>query len=60
MDKDRAEGVAKQVKGTVKETAGKMTDDHKTEAEGKAEKTAGKVQGEAGKAKDTVRDAAKR
>jgi uncharacterized protein YjbJ (UPF0337 family) len=60
MDKDRVEGVAHQAKGAVKEAAGKLTGDKKTQAEGTAEKTAGKVQNTAGGAKDAVRDAADR
>ena len=59
MDKDRIEGAAKQAKGSIKETFGKVTGDTKTEAEGKAEKTEGKVQNTIGGAKDSVRDALK-
>ncbi len=59
MDKDRIEGVAQQVKGSIKEAIGKVTGDTQTEAEGKAEKAAGKVQNTVGGAKDTVRDALK-
>jgi uncharacterized protein YjbJ (UPF0337 family) len=59
MDKDRIEGVAKQVKGSIKEAIGKVTGDTKTEAEGKAEKVAGKVQNAVGGAKDSLRDAVK-
>jgi uncharacterized protein YjbJ (UPF0337 family) len=59
MDKDRVEGVAHQVKGAVKEAAGKLTGDAKLEAEGKAEKAAGKVQNAVGGVKDTLRDATK-
>ena len=44
MDKDRIKGTAHQVKGAVKEAAGKVTGNSKTEAEGKTEKVAGKVQ----------------
>jgi uncharacterized protein YjbJ (UPF0337 family) len=39
----------------VKEAAGKVSGDSKTEAEGKAEKAAGKVQNAAGGLKDAVR-----
>jgi len=55
MDKDRIKGTGHQVKGSVKEAAGKMTGDRKTEAEGKAEKVAGKVQNAAGGVKDSLR-----
>ena len=60
MDKDRVEGSAKQVKGAVKETIGKVVGDAKLEAEGKADKTEGKVQNAVGGLKDAVRDAAKK
>jgi uncharacterized protein YjbJ (UPF0337 family) len=56
MDKDRVEGVAHQAKGSVKEAAGKMTGDKKTEAEGKTEKAAGKVQNTVGGVKDSLKD----
>lgn len=59
MDPDRVKGAAHQVKGAVKEAAGKMTGDTRTEAEGAAEKNAGKVQNAVGGIKDTVRDALK-
>ncbi len=60
MDKDRVEGSAHQVKGTVKEAVGKVTGDKKTQAEGTAEKAAGKVQNAVGGAKDAARDALNR
>lgn len=56
VDEDRAAGIGHQIKGTLKEVAGKVTGDTKTEAEGTAEKTAGKVQNTVGGAKDSVRD----
>lgn len=59
MDKDRIEGIAKQVTGSIKETIGKITGDAKSEAAGKAEKVEGKVQNSVGGAKDTVRDVLK-
>jgi uncharacterized protein YjbJ (UPF0337 family) len=60
MDKDRIDGAARQVKGTIKEAIGKVTGDTKTQAEGVAEKTAGRVQSSVGGAKDAARDALKR
>jgi uncharacterized protein YjbJ (UPF0337 family) len=56
MDKDRVKGIGKQMKGTVKEGAGKVTGDTRTEAEGKADKAAGKVQNAVGGAKDAARE----
>ena len=55
MDKDRLKGTAHQVKGAVKEKAGKATGDKKVEGEGKGEKLAGKVQNTLGGIKDSVR-----
>jgi CsbD-like. len=60
MDKNRIEGAAKQVKGSIKEAIGKVTGDRATQAEGIAEKTAGKVQADVGKAADTVKDKLKK
>ncbi len=60
MDKDRIEGAAKQVKGTIKEAVGKVTGDSKTQAEGVAEKAAGKLQNSIGGAKDEARDSLKK
>ena len=59
MDKDRIDGAGKQVKGAIKDAAGKVTGDVGLQAEGKVEKAAGKVQGEVGKAKDDARGAIK-
>lgn len=56
MDKDRVEGAAKEIKGSVKEGLGKMTGDTKTEAEGKADKAEGKVQNTIGGIKDKARE----
>ena len=57
MDKDRVSGAAKQVTGSVKEAAGKLTGDSKMQSEGKADKVVGKVQNSIGGAKDAVREA---
>lgn len=56
MDKNRIEGVTKQVKGSVKEAIGKLTGDKKTQLEGAAEKQLGKAQAKAGEVADKVRD----
>jgi uncharacterized protein YjbJ (UPF0337 family) len=60
MDSDRIKGAAHQAKGAVKEAAGKVTGDTKTQAEGAAEKAAGKVQNAVGGMKDSARDALKK
>jgi uncharacterized protein YjbJ (UPF0337 family) len=54
--RDKAEGKLHEVKGKVKEVAGKLTDNPKLEAEGSGEKLAGKVQGKIGKIKDVLDD----
>jgi len=58
MDKDRIEGTAKQVKGAIKEGAGKLTGDAKLKTEGRADQVEGKVQNAVGGAKDKLRDIA--
>ncbi len=56
MDKDRIKGSAEQTKGKVKEWAGKVTGNSKTESEGKADQVKGKVQNTVGGIKDSLRD----
>ena len=53
-DEDRVEGSAKQMKGNLKEGAGKVLGDSKLQAEGKADKTEGKVQNAIGGLKDAL------
>ena len=55
MDKDRIKGSAKQVKGTIKESAGKILGDAKLKNEGTADKATGKLQNAVGGLKDTLR-----
>ena len=55
IDKDRIKGSAEQAKGKVKEWAGKVTGDKKTEAEGKGEQVKGKVRNAIGGLKDAAR-----
>ena len=59
MDKDRIAGVAKEVKGSVKEAVGKVVGDAKLQSDGKAERAAGKIQNAVGGMKDTVREIVK-
>lgn len=59
MDKDRGAGIGHQVKGAVKEAAGKITGDGKLQAEGTVERAGGKAQEAVGKGKDAVRDGLK-
>lgn len=60
MDKDRIKGALHQAKGSLKEAAGKMTGDKKTQAEGAVEKESGKVRSAIGGIKDAVREQVKR
>jgi uncharacterized protein YjbJ (UPF0337 family) len=57
VNKDQVAGLAKQVKGSVKQAAGKATGNRQTQAEGAADKVAGKVQKAYGDVKDKVRKA---
>ncbi|MER8602746.1 CsbD family protein [Mesorhizobium sp. M1156] len=57
VNKDQVAGVAKQAKGSVKQTAGKATGNRRTEAEGDADKATGKMQKAYGDVKDKVKKA---
>ena len=59
MHKDEIKGAAKDMKGSMKEAAGKATGDREMEAKGMAEKTEGKVQKGVGNLKDAARNALK-
>jgi len=52
--KDSVEGTLHKAKGTMKEMAGRITDNPKLEATGKAEKIAGKVQEKVGQVKKVL------
>jgi uncharacterized protein YjbJ (UPF0337 family) len=52
--RDKEEGKFHEVKGKVKEIAGKLSDNPKLEAEGTSEKIAGKVQGKIGQVKKVL------
>ena len=52
--KDQVEGTFHELKGKVKEAAGKLSDNPKLEAEGTGEKIAGKVQDKIGQVKKVV------
>jgi uncharacterized protein YjbJ (UPF0337 family) len=55
MDRDRAVGSAKEIKGAVKEVIGKSIGDAKLELDDKADKIEGKVQNAIGGLKDTLK-----
>lgn len=59
MHKDQIKGTAKDMKGSMKEAAGRATGDREMEAKGSAEKTMGKVQKGVGDMKDAARNALK-
>ena len=52
--KDQAEGKFHNVKGTIKEIAGKLSDNPKLEGEGTGEKIAGKIQDKIGQIKKVL------
>jgi uncharacterized protein YjbJ (UPF0337 family) len=52
--RDKAEGALHEVKGKIKESAGKLTDNPKLQAQGTVEKFAGKAQGKLGQIKQVV------
>ena len=60
VDKQRVKGSAEELKGSVKETAGKALGDKKLQGEGKADKTSGSIRNAVGSAKDAVKDAFKK
>jgi len=59
MHKDEAKGAAKDIKGSMKEAAGKATGNERMAAEGASERVQGKVQKGVGALKDAARDALK-
>ena len=59
VDKDRIAGSAKEIKGAVKQGAGKMVGDAKLESQGRAEKAEGKIQNAVGSLKDKLKDTTK-
>ena len=50
MNKHQNDGLGKQIKGSIKDVAGKITGDKVLQGEGKIEKAAGKVQEKVGNA----------
>lgn len=58
MNKDILEGKWKQLKGEIKKTWGKLTDDDLDLINGEREKFAGKIQERYGKSKDEAEQAA--
>lgn len=52
--KDKVEGTLHEMKGKVKEVAGKLSDNPKLQAEGTVEKIAGKAQSKMGEVKKVM------
>ena len=52
--KDKVEGTFHEVKGSLKEVAGKLSDNPKLQAEGTVEKVAGKIQEKIGQVKQVL------
>ena len=57
VNRDQVAGMARQIKGSIKQAAGKATGNLQAQAEGMADKVAGKVQKAYGDVKDKVRKA---
>jgi uncharacterized protein YjbJ (UPF0337 family) len=55
MDKNRIVGSGKQIKGSIKETIGKVVGDAKLQLDGKADRAEGKVQNMVGTVKDSLK-----
>jgi uncharacterized protein YjbJ (UPF0337 family) len=55
MTEDRLHGTADEIKGTIKEGAGKLAGDRSTELSGKLDRAKGKVEGKVGETKDAIR-----
>ena len=53
---NREKGLGHEAKGAVKETVGKLTDNHSQQVKGNLEKNAGKVQNAFGRATDDSSD----
>ena len=56
MNKDQVEGRATEVKGNIKEAAGKLVGNERLQGEGLVDQAKGKVQGNYGDAKEKVKD----
>ena len=60
MDREHVRGVADKAKGTIKETAGKVSGDKELDSEGKVDKAKGDVHNAAGNLKDAAHDLSKK
>ncbi len=55
MDKNRIVGSAKQIKGSLKQTVGKVVGDAKMQVDGETDRAEGKVQNVVGTIKDSLK-----
>ena len=55
MDREHVKGAADKAKGSIKETAGKITGDKELQSEGKLDKAKGDVHNAVGDVKDAAR-----
>lgn len=56
MSNEQAKGAAKELGGSIKEAAGKVTGDRQMEAEGTGDRVEGKTEKNLGKVKDAVKN----
>jgi uncharacterized protein YjbJ (UPF0337 family) len=56
MDREHVKGAADKAKGSIKETAGKLTDDKELQSEGKLDKAKGDIHNAVGNVKDAARN----
>jgi uncharacterized protein YjbJ (UPF0337 family) len=59
MDREHVKGAADKAKGTIKETAGKLTGDKELQSEGQVDKAIGDVHNAVGNVKDAARNLTK-
>jgi uncharacterized protein YjbJ (UPF0337 family) len=55
MDREHVKGAADKAKGSIKETAGKITNDKELQSEGKVDKAKGDIHNAVGNVKDAAR-----
>jgi uncharacterized protein YjbJ (UPF0337 family) len=59
MDREHIKGTAEKAKGSIKDTAGKVSGDKKLQSEGKLDKAKGSAHNVAGDIKDAVKENSK-
>jgi uncharacterized protein YjbJ (UPF0337 family) len=59
MDREHVKGTVEKAKGTIKDTAGKVTGDKKLQSEGKLDKAKASAHNVAGDIKDAVKENSK-